>query len=218
MAAVFFYWVLIYGVVSLEMLLIQKLDEADWIMEQKDRVVLFGYCGINSVLICHISCMDGASMLLLSVLAGCLLFACMTDCKNCAVFQFTWWVAGVMGGLLLYRSFITDYIVLCSSDLRREPSLLSLFLYVLLQEAIFCKAYGRADCHAFVVCAVVESAFGMNVLGYFVHMILAFVGLAITQAFRHNINRKGNLKQSVAFLPYITASFWVLLYVVYRNA
>lgn len=218
MAAVFFYWGIIYGVASIGIFLIQNLDEADWTMEKKERAVLFGCCGINSVLICHISRMDAASTLLLSILAGCLLFACMTDYKTCMVFQFTWWIAGIMGGALLYRSLTTECMVLWSEDLQREQRLLSLLLYIVLQEVIFCKAYGRADCHAFVVCAIVENAFGMNLLGCLVHMLLAFGALAITQAFHHNINRKGNLKQPVAFLPYITISFWVLLYVAYRYA
>ena len=216
MAAVFFYWGLIYGVVSIGIFLIQNLDEADWMMERRDSMILFGYCGIHSVLICHISPMNAAATLLLSVLAGCLLFACMTDCKTCMVFQFTWWMAGIVGGVLLFRSFTKDCIVLWSGELQREQRLLSLLLYILLQEVIFCRAYGRADCHAVGICAIVENAFGMNLLGYLIHMLLAFGGLAITQAFRHNINRKGNLKQPVAFLPYITISFWVLLYAAYR--
>lgn len=213
MTAIFFYWGIIYGVVSIEIFLIQNLDEADWRMERKESAILFGYCGANSVVICHLCRMDTAYALLLSVLAGCLIFACVTDCKVCVVFQFTWWIAGIVGGVLLYRSFTTDYMALELADLQREPCLLPLFFYILLQEVIFCRAYGRADCHAFAVCAVIENAFGMNLLGCLLHMLLAFGGLAIIQAFRHNINRKGNLKQPVAFLPYITISFWLLLYV-----
>ncbi len=215
MAIVFFCWGVIYGVVSAGIFLIQNMDEEDWTIKRKERVILFGCSGINSFLVCHVSRMEGVAAFMLSVLAGCLLFACITDGRACVVFQFTWWVAGAVGGGLLYRSYTTDCTALWTTDFPQEQRLLSLLFYIVLQEVIFCNAYGRADCHAFVVCALVGSAFGMNFLGYLIHMILAFSGLAITQAFRHNINQKGNLKQPVAFLPYITISFWALLYAVY---
>ncbi len=43
------------------------------------------------------------------------------------------------------------------------------------------------------------------------HMALAFIQLGVVQAFKRNINQKGNLKVPVPFLPYIACSLlWFL--------
>lgn len=42
-------------------------------------------------------------------------------------------------------------------------------------------------------------------------MVIAFLLLTVVQAFRRNIGRRGSLKRSVAFIPYITVSFWILI-------
>ena len=78
MAIVFFCWGVIYGVVSAGIFLIQNMDEEDWTIKRKERVILFGCSGINSFLVCHVSRMEGVAAFMLSVLAGCLLFACIT--------------------------------------------------------------------------------------------------------------------------------------------
>ena len=89
---------------------------------------------------------------------------------------------------------------------------LELFLFILLQEVGFAKLYGRADCHAFVACAMLERALGMGMKEYLTHMLLAYIFLAIVQGAKRNIGRDGNLKKPIPFLPYITVSFWVLIY------
>jgi hypothetical protein len=43
-------------------------------------------------------------------------------------------------------------------------------------------------------------------------MAFAFGALAALQLLRRNIDKRGNLKQPVAFLPYISASFALLLW------
>lgn len=149
---------------------------------------------------------------LLSVIAGCLLFACLTDCKTCEVFEFTWWIAGTVGVIMLLQQYFLDFQKSQYGAFGVLQKLVPFFIYIVLQEFFFCKFYGRADCHAFVVCAMVECALGMGALEYLIHMLIAFGCLAIVQMLRHNINHCGNLKQPVAFLPYITFSFWVLLF------
>ena len=131
----------------------------------------------------------------LSVLAGCLIFACITDGKMYEVYRFVWWIGGVLG-------------VLCLPGNGGDMG--GLILYCLLQELFFCRFYGRADCHAFVVCALIQFGKGMGIREYLIHMLFAFSGLAVIQLLRKNVNKKGNLKEPVAFLPYITVSFWLI--------
>lgn len=143
--------------------------------------------------------MNGA---LWCVLAGCLLFACITDCRTCEVYNITWWVAGGAASLLLWNG---------KSGIE-AGCLLELGFFILLQQKLFSRMYGRADCHAFSVCAVAEAAAGLSLTGYLLHMLLAFTLLAFVQGLRHNIGRKGNLRRPVPFLPYITLAFCALLW------
>lgn len=136
------------------------------------------------------------------IIAVCLLFACITDCRSREVYNVTWWAAGMAAGMLLLRE----------RDRLDAEILLELAFFILLQLVLFTKMYGRADCYAFSVCAVAEAAAGLSLAGYFVHMLLSFILLAFVQALRHNIGRGGNLRQPVPFLPYITLAFWALLW------
>jgi hypothetical protein len=143
---------------------------------------------------------------LLAMLAGILLFACITDGLRCQVFRFVWWLSAVASGLL--------YIVHAGGsgdDHVIWTFWVEFLIYSLLQELFFSRFYGRADCHAFVLCALVGSLYGMTMREYLIHMLVSFGLLAIVQGLRRNISRKGNLKQPVAFLPYITIAFWIIL-------
>ena len=35
------------------------------------------------------------------IIVLCLLFACITDCRTCTVYNFTWWISGTAAGILL---------------------------------------------------------------------------------------------------------------------
>lgn len=137
------------------------------------------------------------SAVLLSVFAGCLVAACVMDMESCMIYNYVWWVGGIVGVLFLI--------------LGTGENLWQLGIFVMLQELFFCGMYGRADCHAFAVCAMVEAAFGMNMQAYLMQMLLAFGVLTVVQGMRRNIGRDGNLKQPVAFLPYIAVSFGTMM-------
>lgn len=136
-------------------------------------------------------------ILLLAAFTGCMVAACIMDLECCMIYNYVWWIGGVVGIAFLCL---------------RVPNVKELLVYVLLQETLFAGMYGRADCHAFVVCAMVEAAYGMGMREYLIHMLLAFGLLAVVQGVRRNIGKDGNLKQPVAFLPYITVSFWVIMF------
>ena len=88
---------------------------------------------------------------------------------------------------------------------------LSLFVFILLQEMFFSRMYGRADCHGFAACAVVGASFGMGLKQFLLHMLIAFGILGVVQSIRKNVDRKGNLKEAVPFIPYISVAFGVNL-------
>lgn len=150
-----------------------------------------------------ISGRDFLCSVLLEIVAGSVLFACVTDWLSCEVYRFTWWIAGSTGMLLwIYQS------ILCRRGVSfMLAKMLMLICYLMLQELLFSRFYGRADCHAFVLGALVGSAFDMDIAWFFLHMIMAFLTLTLMQALCCNIGRRGRLKHPVAFLPYITFSF-----------
>ncbi len=208
---------IIYSIAVLCICIVRRFDakKKAWSYGERELVVLFGYCGINGYVISRIAgeCgMDEGCSAVMCVMAGCLLFACMTDVQSCEVYEFTWWIGDIAGLVLLCGQMSADV----GEGALQEDSLwrqaVQLLCYILLQELVFGRAYGRADCHAFVLCAMAGSALGLSMTDYLLHMLLAFGGLAVVQAFRGNIARDGNLRQPVAFLPYITFSFWVLLF------
>lgn len=136
------------------------------------------------------------------VIALCLLFACVTDCRTCRVYNFTWWISGTAAILLL----------MSGKNCLSMEDVVGLGLFVFLQMRFFSEMYGKADCYAFCVCALAEAAAGMGLWEYLVHMLGAFCLLAVVQAFCRNIDKRGNLKRPVPFLPYITLAFWALLW------
>lgn len=90
---------------------------------------------------------------------------------------------------------------------QRTALLWHLTVYMALQFGVFARMYGRADCYAFCVCAIAEASLGMDFSDYLVLMLLALCLLFPVQLLRGNIAKNGNLKQPVAFLPYISAAF-----------
>ena len=194
------YGVIIFMVAGFCLLLINRIEHGKWrpCKREKTGILLYSVMvgGMMSILIKE----QYITGFFLSVLAGSLLFACVTDMRCCEVFRFTWWIGG--GSSICFLTVET----LCRKEL--PAGFLFLPLYLILQEGLFSKTYGRADSHAFSVCAIVQCALGMDTEWYFVHMVLAFGCLMVVQAISKNIGRWGRLKKPAAFLPYITMSFW----------
>ncbi len=200
---ILFLWAIICFVWRIGLYIVQRFDHPAWKISLKEYRFFLYVSGINAMILFWGMPM-GWTLVVMAVFAGCLILGCITDCKACEVYQFIWWVAGAMSMLLLCK-------YLGEENVSQLPRLVVLLFYCILQECFFCKFYGRADCHAFVICALAAFGMGMDLLDCLVHMLLAFVGLAVVQLFRGNVNRKGNLKHPVAFLPYITIFFWLKL-------
>lgn len=200
------YWLIICFICTIFMAVIKRYDEEEWQIKGWHRLMICAIGGGNSILINAMAEEQKVTGLLLAIVAGALLFACTTDSISCQVFRFTWWVGlGAAGMIFMLR---IERMADCSS---LQTILTELLVYILLQEFFFGRFYGRADCHAFVLCALVGTLYGMAFKEYLVHMLLAFFLLAIHQIFRKNISKIGNLKQPVAFLPHITVAFWIIM-------
>ncbi|MCM1185190.1 MAG: hypothetical protein NC251_07110 [Lachnoclostridium sp.] len=143
---------------------------------------------------------------LLSMILGCLLFAGITDLYIGKAYHFIWWL-GMTAGAVLFLVGSSR-----AGSYQTVVAALSFLAFAGLQQIFFAGFYGRADCHAFCVCALAESSFGMGMEDFFVHMVLAFGLLTVVQGIHGNIGKYGRLKEPVPFLPYITVSFLIMLW------
>ncbi|MCH5341565.1 MAG: hypothetical protein J1E01_08855 [Acetatifactor sp.] len=150
---------------------------------------------------------DFFSRLLLALVVGCLLLACVTDVVMYQVYDFVWWISGAAAAMLLWaRLWVTN-------DVRNGLGILfGLTVFWIVQIWVFGRLYGKADCYAFCVCAAAETGLGMGLELIVTHMVFAFGMLVPVQFISKNITLRGNLKKPVAFIPYITAGFYLLLF------
>lgn len=139
----------------------------------------------------------------LLLFASSLLAACIMDIREQMVYRFLWLFSGVGAALLLGIRVYADGM--------QAEWMMELLFFMALQQLWFKRLYGRADCHAYCVCAVAMSGFGLVLIDYVMHMLITFSGLAVVQLLRRNVGRGGRLKKPVALIPYITVAFvvWV---------
>lgn len=147
------------------------------------------------------------SRLFLALVMGCMLLACVTDVVMYQVYDFVWWLSGAVSAMLLWaRLWVTN-------DIWNGLEILfGLTTFWLVQLWVFGRLYGKADCYAFCVCAAVETGLGMGLELIVSHMVFSFGILVLIQFICKNITLQGNLKKPVAFIPYITAGFYLLLF------
>lgn len=189
------------------LVVVRRLDKEETIVPNKaEWIRIWGVCAAVGILSSFLNVSQTAlEAMLLDILIGCLLFASITDLYIGKAYNFTWWI-GTASGLFIFwhrSARMSDYQLVMLS--------ISLFVFTLLQQVFFARFYGRADCHAFCVCAFAEGSLGMGMTAFLIHMVLAFGLLIIVQGIRCNIGKYGHLKRPVAFLPYITASFLIMI-------
>ncbi len=135
----------------------------------------------------------------LSSVGGCLLLASVTDLLLKQVHNFVWYMGIVSQAILLWQYTGKEMPTKC---------IIELMLFIGCQLILAGRIYGKADGYAFAVCALAEYNFGMGLKYFLLHMLGAYGLLFVVQAVRRNINRRGDLKKAVPFLPYIHISFW----------
>ena len=177
-----------------------RLTYANW-------SVLIILSGINALCIISFSGDSYVLLIMLSIFAGCILAAAVMDWWEQMVYRFVWWAAGMVGMILLLLKFFC--IDNKSGYVDFTNSIYQLCFYIVLQQIVFACFYGRADSHAFSVCAIMLTFMGQTFLAYICHMTVVFGGLALVQFVRGNVKLNGNLKEPVPLVPYIVAAFWV---------
>ncbi len=209
---IFYCSLMIYVVLRLELFIAIKLDE-EWRnvwpiaagrgKRMRRSLSLAALSALNGVCVSIISPSgDNLSLFLLSVIGGSFLMAAVTDYVTCNVYRFVWWVAWAAGlALLFFRA----------TEGQDKLYVEELIIFCLLQELFFNKLYGRADCHGFCAGALTSCAIGGGMSDFLLCLTVAFGLLSVIQGIKGNINRRGNLKKPVAFLPYIAVSTWVVL-------
>ena len=180
------------------------MTEPKWKLVSQSRV-RFCIC-VCSLFACAVAAIGGEEgyylcVLLLSIVSGGLLAAGVMDVETHLIYDFVWWISGTAALLLL----------LFSENAR--VLWWDIMSFIVLQHLLFGRLYGRADCHAFCVCALAEGAFGMTMQDYLVHMLIAIGILSAVQLAGGNVTGDDRLKVPVPFLPYITVSFGIMLIV-----
>lgn len=138
---------------------------------------------------------------LLGCAAGSLIAASVMDLWERMVYRFVWCLAsGALAGVWFLQN--------CQGKPAGAAGW-QLLLYIFVQQAVFGRFYGRADCHAFCVCALGMTVLGMEWEDFTAHMTIAFAGLCAMQFLSGNVTRRGRLKKPVPFIPYIVAAFWL---------
>lgn len=189
--------VMILGIVAAGLYAVRKWDEPLPLRGGMYLVILTAAFAQAALIQCLAAGEPPGARLMFCVTGGCLLFASVTDHAICQVYQFTWWPVLI--------------VVLPEVWKVRRDAAVPLLLFLFLQFAVFGRMYGRADCYGFCVCAAVEAVRGEKLAGYMLHMLLAWLLLLFVQIVRGNVGRDGKLKKPVPFLPYITASFWLVM-------
>lgn len=198
---------MILAIVAMGVFLIGKCDEPLPIKVNSGLWILAGAAAELVGIMVSAGDSSGYEKLLWAVFGGSLLLACVTDTMLCQVYNFTWWISlAVVLAILWHRRNI-----LVESGFIGPDILGWLLIFVGLQLLLRGRIYGSADSYAFCACALAETALGISAAGFLTHMLLAYLLLFAVQLFRRNINRKGNLREPVPFMPYITAAFWMTL-------
>ena len=146
------------------------------------------------------------------LLAGGLLSAAYMDRRNCWVYNYVWWWClpwtGILLGLPVSEAYMEDGVCRITDRFSIQQAA-AMALFVLLQQILFAQMYGRADCHAFSVCALAGCAWQGNLLWFLIHMLSALTLLAAVQFCRRNVTPDGKLRVPKPFIPYIVVTFWV---------
>lgn len=143
---------------------------------------------------------------------GRLLAAACMDAVHSYVYNYVWWWClpwtGILLGLPVSEAYMEDGVCRITDRFSIQQAA-AMALFVLLQQILFAQMYGRADCHAFSVCALAGCAWQGNLLWFLIHMLSALTLLAAVQFCRRNVTPDGKLRVPKPFIPYIVVTFWV---------
>ena len=103
------------------------------------------------------------------------------DAVHSYVYNYVWWWClpwtGILLGLPVSEAYMEDGVCRITDRFSIQQAA-AMALFVLLQQILFAQMYGRADCHAFSVCALAGCAWQGNLLWFLIHMLSALTLLA----------------------------------------
>ncbi len=135
----------------------------------------------------------------LLILAVALAAAVVSDLRTRTVCDLCWWFGlGTCAWMLGIR--VAEYGLL-------SVDWFGTGLFLLVQELVMSRSYGRADCHGFSICALGLAALGMGLREITGMMLVSFLLLVAVQLLKKNIKRDLKLRDPVAFVPYIASGF-----------
>lgn len=150
--------------------------------------------------------MTGAGGILRGIFWGSLATAAYSDLCTCKVYDFVYFPA-IVSSAIRFLSLMGQQFSMAI--------LLDTVLFIVLQLFLFRRFYGDSDVLAYITCSLSIAADGRGMFDSLVLMAVTFMMLAIIQAAKKNVNRKGNLKIPVALIPYIAIA--MLLYSILRR-
>lgn len=130
----------------------------------------------------------------------CVVSAVVSDLRTQKVYRFIWWIA---------KGCALVSLLLCNVSIEK---LFECIMFILIQEILFRKLYGASDVQAFEAFSMLLCSKGYGIRYDLYHMYLSFLLLTLVQLFRRNINSKGNLHNQVAFIPYISMGYYILIF------
>ena len=170
--------------------------QADW---EAVGILSAGCCMGAGYIACHYRQEQPIILAGYLILAVYLTVCVITDRKTCKIYDFLQLPASMAGAIL------------CMARPLPAGAGVGLILFALLQYFLFGRMYGQGDVMAFQVCSLYIIGAGGDFQTLLLHMALSFAMLGVIQLFRKNIDRRGNLKTPVPFLPYIACSLpWFL--------
>ncbi len=197
--------IIIYTVVRLGFLAVEKLDKTSslhWV-NSKWIILCSILLGVWSYYVSKQY--KDLPFIFLSILSGCFFLAALMDSQTCFVYRFVWWI-----GIAVT---VVNYLVCAVPPFESitNPVTWELVVYCILQQHLFSKLYGKADCHGFCLTAFLLYTLGRDAWFFLLHMTITFSLLLIVQLVRKNISRRGKLKTPVPLIPYIMLSFCIIL-------
>lgn len=188
------------------------IGSAKWILkmgEEKERwcgkagIFMYGMAALGAVTVNYSEqcteygqAVSNLRLLSGSLLAGGLLGAAYMDLRNHWVYNYVWWWCLLWAGILGFTAN------------GGYQNIIAVLLFIMLQQFLFSRMYGRADCHAFSVCALAECGTGAGMVMFLMHMLLSVLLLTTVQLFRGNVTPRGRLREPQPFIPYIVAAFF----------
>ena len=172
--------------------LVMRLDEKfATVASEKKLATVVAICFLLLVSILNRK-MDFGGGILRGLFEGALVLAAFCDYCTYDIYDFVYLPALGSGIVMMFR---------CG-----DVAIKDLVIFLILQGVLFSRMYGISDCIAFSVCAIWIAALGGTLPDFLIHMLLTVILCAVVQGLNRNINKQGNLKKGVAFIPYIAAS------------